>query len=118
MGWQRRKADAHAIDQLSHGEDRQQEFPRRGICWLRLARLPEGWRVRMRACMGIPPLDDYPFQAVMTGLSRLGYACERATVNHKADILVVWSPWQGSYRQSLQIVFAAEGLPVIVMENG
>jgi len=72
----------------------------------------------VKACIGIPPLDDYPYHAVIAGLSRLGYTCEPATVKHEADILAVWSPWMGSYRQQLQILFAAAEKPVIVMENG
>ena len=72
----------------------------------------------MRACIGVPPLEDYPHRSLVAGLSRLGYSCEFGRYSMGADLLVVWSPWNGSHRQMLQKHFAENGKPVIVMENG
>jgi hypothetical protein len=69
-------------------------------------------------CLAIPPVDDaYPWRAVSAGLQRLGmFVMVGAHVD--CDALVTWSPWNGSRRQALQGRYAADGKPVIVMENG
>lgn len=66
----------------------------------------------------MPPLEDYPHRSLVAGLSRLGYSCEFGKGSMAADLLVVWSPWNGSHRQLLQRHFVTNGRPVIVMENG
>lgn len=72
----------------------------------------------LRVCIGIPPLDEYPHAAVTAGMKRLGYECVPASVLADADMLIVWSPWNGSHRQLLQRHFEGQGKPVFVMENG
>lgn len=72
----------------------------------------------MRALLAVPPVEDaYPFQAICLGLQRIGiqWTTDRSA---DADILVTWSPWNGSLRKTLANCFSARGKPVIVLENG
>lgn len=71
-------------------------------------------------CLAIPPVNDlYPWKAARTGLEALGLQVimggDRVL---DADVLVTWSPWNGSRRQALQFNYARASKPVIVMENG
>lgn len=72
------------------------------------------------ACLAIPPVDDlYPWKAVRAGLEQLGLQVVMGGDGIlDADMLVVWSPWNGSRRQALQFNYTRAGKPVIVMENG
>ncbi len=70
------------------------------------------------ACLAIPPVDDnYPWRSAERGLKRLGFGVQIG-VHLEADILVTWSPWNGSRRAALESRYRAAGRPVIVMENG
>lgn len=71
----------------------------------------------MRACLCIPPLEEYPWHAVKAGLERIGYDVLGGMVPD-CDILVVWSPWEGSHRRIMEKVYREAGLPVVVVENG
>lgn len=71
----------------------------------------------MRACLCVPPLEEYPWRPISAGLERLGYSVEGGMVLG-CDILVVWSPWHASHRHIIEKAYRASGKPVIVMENG
>lgn len=69
-------------------------------------------------CLAIPPVDDlYPWRAAEAGLKRLGLAVYKGH-EAMADLVVTWSPWNGSRRQALQCHYNGAGKPVIIMENG
>lgn len=72
------------------------------------------------ACLAIPPVDDlYPWKAARAGLEKLGlHVVMGGDAILEADLLVTWSPWNGSRRQALQFNYARANKPVIVMENG
>lgn len=76
-----------------------------------------------RALVAIPPVEEYPWQAVQSGLRCLDYRSDimnSATLRQwkDYDLLVTWSPWDGSRRQAVAWQFKAAGKPVLVMENG
>lgn len=72
----------------------------------------------MRAFLAVPQADPYPWRAICDGLAALGIEPTRDAPPERADILVTWSPWKGSSRYNFAKAFAAEGKPVIVIENG
>lgn len=71
-------------------------------------------------CLAIPPVDDlYPWKAARAGLEKIGL---RVIMGGDgvldADLLVTWSPWNGSRRQGMQLHYSRANRPVIIMENG
>lgn len=67
-------------------------------------------------------MPEYPHQAIVRGLAAIGY---EPVFLHQAggldlggaDLLVTWSPWEGSMRKRITDIIASRGKPVIVMEN-
>lgn len=73
----------------------------------------------MRAFLAIPQADPYPWRAVSEGLAACGVEAARDVPPTQGfDLLVTWSPWEGSHRADLARAFTAQGKPVWVMENG
>src|SRR6185437_4707495 len=73
-----------------------------------------------RVYLAVPPVEtEYPYAAIREGVRRLGWQVMPMVGDiEDADLLITWSPWNGSRRQALQRSFVAAGKPVIVMENG
>lgn len=69
------------------------------------------------AAICVPDIPEhYPFRALQTGLTRLGYLPTPDW--QRADALLTWSPWLGSHRAALAETYRLSGRPVIVCENG
>lgn len=67
----------------------------------------------------IPPTSAYPVAAIEAGISACGYGTRVHSFDPSTvDVLITWSPWNGSRRQAYQEVCDARGVPVIVVENG
>jgi hypothetical protein len=72
----------------------------------------------VRVCIAIPQTLEYPIEAIIEGVSAIGYEPVAARRAAEADILVTWSPWKRSIREALQKQFTESGRRVVVVENG